>query len=223
MKKTLMVMLLALMLTACGVKSPEKPVAEPTPSPAPEFAVENGFTAEENEQELQFVEYEDEYLGLLSFSMYLPADWHYGIVECVPETGERGIDFWPPGSGGEVLRLRYYPEPFGVCGTGLVETEGELPGTGKLRVGCYDGRDYPSFISFYDSPGQWVLLNNMEEGWNAHWSDIEKILGSLVLDPGVVRMSLVDEIAAQYEGIAHDYLRKSFDIHNEGRLRRCRM
>lgn len=233
MKKAIIALAFFLILCACGRPETEietEPVSSPdletvpVPTAAPDFGVQEYFTAEEMEYELQFVEYKDEYLGLLGFQMFLPADWHYGIVECIPETGERGIDFWPPGSGGEVLRLRYYPEPFGVCGTGLVEAEGELPGTGKLRAGYYDGRDYPSFISFYDSPGGWVLLNDMGEGWNAHWPEIEKILSSLVLDAGVVRMSLVDEIAAQYEGISYDYLRKSFDIHTgEITVDFCRM
>ena len=233
MKKTVLALAIAFILCGCGSGEPV-PEAEPasapeveteaTPTPAPGFGVEEYFTAEETEHELQFVEFEDEYLGLLGFQIFLPEDWHYGIVESPEGVGEMGVDIWPSGSGGEVLSLRYYPEPFGVCGTGLAEAEGELPGTGKLRAGYYDGHDYPSFISFYDSPGQWVLLNNMGEGWNAHWSDIEKILGSLVLDPGVVRMSLVDEIAAQYDGIAHDYLRKSFDIHSgEFTVDFCRM
>lgn len=233
MKKLIIVLAFMLILSGCGrteaiinTESATEPEIEtvPTPTAAPDFGVQEYFTAEEMEHELQFVEYRDEYLGLLGFQMYLPSDWYYGIVECIPELGERGIDFWPNGSGGEVLSLRYYPEPFGVCGTGLVEAEGELPGTGKLRVGYYDGRDYPAFISFYDSPGGWVLLNNMGEGWNAHWPDIERILSSLVLDPGVVRMSYVDEIAAQYEELSYDYLRKSFDIHTgEFTVDFCRM
>jgi len=34
-----------------------------------------------------------------------------------------------------------------------------------------------------------------------------------VLDPGVIRMAVADEIAHQWEDIDYDYLRKSFDIH----------
>ncbi len=202
------IIIFALFISGCSQPAAE---SEPTPTPAPEFGVQEYFTPEEMEYELQFVEYRD---GLLSFQMFLPDDWHYGILECIPAVGERGIDFWPPGSGGEVLSLRYYPEPFGVCGTGLTETEGELPGTGKLRVGYYDGRGYPSFISFYDSPGAWVLLNNIGEGWNAHWTEIEKILGSLVLDGGLIRMSAAEEIALEWSDTEYDYIRKSFDIHN---------
>jgi len=222
MKKMIIVLALTLILCGCGrgeteIETVPNPAPEvetlPTPTPAPDLGVQEYFTAEEMNYQLQFVEYKDEYLGLLGFQMFLPDDWHYGIVEYIPDVGERGIDFWPTGSGGEVLSLRYYPEPFGVCGTGLVEAEGDLPGTGKLRVGYYDGRDYPSFLSFYDSPGAWVLNNGLGEGWNAHWTEIEKILGSLVLDPGVIRMAVADEIAHQWEDIDYDYLRKSFDIH----------
>lgn len=223
MKRSFLLLVLVFMLAGCKSHVSDA-LPSATPTSAPEFGVQEYYTAEETEHELQFVEYKDEYLGLLGFRLFLPADWHYGIVDSPEGVGEMGIDFWPPGSGGDVLSLRYYPEPFGVCGTGLVETEGELPGTGKLRVGYYDGQDYPSFISFYDSPGGWVLLNDMGEGWNAHWPEIEKILGSLVLDPGVVRMSYVDEVAVQYEDIDYDYLRKSFDIHTgEITVDFCRM
>ena len=109
MKKAAFIMVFILMLSACAHTEPEsepmpvRPVTEgvseetpgpveealpvPTPTPAPGFTVENFFTEEEMEQELQFVEYKDEYLGLLGFRMFLPADWHFGIVECIPEVG----------------------------------------------------------------------------------------------------------------------------------------
>lgn len=210
----LLAVMFALVLSACGVVGPFTETmyeAAPTPDDAPEFGVEEYFTTEEMEQELQFAEY---YHGCAGFELFLPSDWHYEVAEYDPETEEFGIDFWPSGSGDRRLRLRCYGGAFGVCGTGLVETEGELPGTGKLRIGYYDGRDYPSFISFYDSPGGWVLTNDLGSGWTAHEEEIEKILGSLVLDPGAMRVSVAEELAIEHCRWDYDYLRTEFDIYS---------
>ena len=207
-------LIIALMLSACGVVGPFTETMyeeEPTPAAAPEFAVEEYFTAAEMEHELQFVEYSQGHCG---FQLFLPEGWNYGIVEYNAHVGELGVDIWPDGSGDGRLSLRHYSSPFGVCGTGLVETEGELPGTGKLRIGYYDGRDYPSFISFYDSPGGWVLTNDLGSGWTAHGEEIEKILGSLVLDPGAMRVSAAEELAMEQCLWDYDYLRTEFDIHS---------
>ncbi len=215
MKKTAIIILLllaAVLLTACGgvgLFTESMYVAEPTPSPAPKFGVQEYYTPEEMEHELQYVEY---YHGYGGFEIFLPADWYYEVVEWSEESPEFGLDFWPSGSGDGRLRLRYYDGMFGVCGTGLVEAEGELPGTGKLRVGYYDGMDYPNFIGFYDSPGGWALVNDMGSVWNSHTAEIERILGSLALDPGVIRVSEAETIAQEAIDRSYDYLRTEFDI-----------
>ena len=211
-KKTAIALLLsAFILSACGNFGPltETMYKEEVPAPAaPEFAVEEYFAPEEMEHELQFVECYDGYAG---FQIFLPGDWYYEIVEPSEENAEFGLDFWPSGSGDGRVRLRCYDGMFGVCGTGLAEAEGELPGTGKLRAGYYDGREYPSFIGFHDSPGGWALTNDMGSTWIAHEAELEKILGSLVLDPGVIRMSFAEEIAADMADEKYDYFRTEFD------------
>ncbi len=231
MKKCLLVMLIfALLLSACSVGpytetmyTEEEPTAEPLPVSGPEFAVDDYYSAEEMEHSLQFVEYYDGYAG---FQIFLPEDWHYEIVELSEENTEFGLDFWPGGSGDGRLRLRCYGGAFGVCGTGLVESKGELPGTGKLRAGYYDGAEYPTFVSFYDSPGGWVLTNDMGGTWIAHEAELEKILSSLVLDPGVIRMSKAEEIADDFVAgrYRYDYFRTSF-THETGEIAlvTCRM
>lgn len=211
-KRAVLVIIFALLLSACAVGpfTETMYVQEDEPATAPEFEAREYYSPEEMEHTLQFVEYG---YGHAGFQLFLPRDWNYSIVEYNADAGEFGIDFWPDGSGERKLRLRYYSSAFGVCGTDLVEREGELPGTGKLRVGYYDGQDYPSFISFYDSPGGYALMNELGSGWNAHWEEIEKILSSLVLDPGVMRVSVAEEIAQDscvWED--YDYLRTDFDI-----------
>ena len=218
MKKSIVALIIAsLLLSACasGPFTETMYVEEPTPTPAPEFAVEKYYTAEEMEHQLQFAEYYD---GFAGFQIFMPENWHYEIIESDPESGEFGLDFRPSGSGGGKLSLRCYGGMFGVCGTGLVEAEGELPGTGKLRVGYYDGRDYPSFIGFYDSPGGWALTNDMGEAWKAHEGEIEKILSSLVLDPGCMRVSTAEKLALENSDVYHDYLQTDFD-RESGNLR----
>ena len=219
MKKLMaFIIVFTLLLSACSVGPftvtmyvEEEPVAAATPTPAPEFGMDESFTAEEMEHELQFVEHYDGYAG---FQLFLPEDWYYEIIETDAETGEFGLNFWPSGSGGGKLSLRCYGGMFGVCGTGLAESEGELPGTGKLRVGYYDGREYPSFIGFYDAPAGWALTNDMGESWLAHEVEIEKILASLVLDPGVMRVSVAEEMALENCNVYHEYLQTDFDREN---------
>ncbi len=222
MKKTLVLIIFSLsaLLCSCGVGPftetmyVEEPTAEPTPSPAPEFAMDEYYSAEEMNNELQFVEYSHGYAG---FQIFLPQDWYFEVLEWDEESRVFGLDFWPSGSGNGSLRLRCSAEPFGVCGTGLVEVEGELPGTGKLRVGYYDGREYPSFIVFYDSPATWVLTNDMGNTWNANSDEIKKILGSLVLDPGAMRVSEAEKLALENCDVSHDYLRTEFE-HESGNI-----
>ena len=223
MKKTLIsiLVLTVLLLSACAVGPftetmyvEEEPTAEPMPAAAPEFAVDDYYTPEEMEHALQFVEHYD---GFAGFQIFLPEDWHYEIVELSEENTEFGLDFWPGGSGTGRLRLRCYDGSFGVCGTGLAESEGELPGTGKLRAGYYDGAEYPSFFGFYDSPGGWVLMNDMGGTWLAHEAELEKILSSLVLDPGVIRVSKAEELAREECDVYHNYLRTTFD-HESGNI-----
>jgi len=221
MKKSIALMILfALLLSACAAGPftetmySEEPTAEPQPASAPEFTADDYYSDEEMEHALQFVEYYDGYAG---FQIFLPEDWYYEIVEPGEENTEFGLDFWPDGSGDGRLRLRCYDGTFGVCGTGLVESEGDLPGTGKLRVGYFDGREYPSFVGFYDSPGGWVLTNDMGNGWFAHEGELEKILSSIVLDPGVMRVSKAEELAKEECDVYHNYLRSTFD-HESGNI-----
>lgn len=222
MKKTIAIMTVcAMLLSACAVGPftetmyvDEEPMAAPQPVSVPEFAVDDYYTPEEMEHALQFVEHYD---GFAGFQIFLPGDWHYEIVEPSEENPEFGLDFWPGGSGTGRLRLRCYDGAFGVCGTGLVESEGELPGTGRLRAGYYDEAEYPSFISFYDSPGGWVLMNDTGGTWIAHEAELEKILSSLVLDPGVMRVSKAEELAREECDEYHNYLRTTFD-HESGNI-----
>lgn len=212
MKKnfTAFLLVFALLLSACGAVGPftdEPCTAEEEPAPSPTRGlIEQSFGENESTQSLECS------YGFAGVALSLPEDWNYEIVEWSEEAPEFGIDFWPSGSGEGRLRLRCYCGTFGVCGTGLTEAEDELPGTGKLRIGYYDGQAQPSFISFYDSPGGWVLLNELGSGWSAHETEIEKILSSLVLDGDIIRVSRAEEIALSSLALDYDYLRTDFNM-----------
>lgn len=211
MKKLIIILIaaFALALSACGVQGPFTETlyeAAPTPADAPELLIDQSFGEGDSFERVEYA------CGYASIALSLPEGWHSETVEYSEETGEFGIDFWPEGSGGKKLRLHYYGGMFGVCGTGLTEAEAELPGTGKLRIGYYDGSETPSFISFYDAPGGYALTNELGSGWSAHEDEIEKILSSIVLDEGVIRVSEAENIASAALDANYDYLRTDFDM-----------
>lgn len=165
--KRIFALLLALsMLTGCvGTKSePPAPVdgAPKVELPEPDPVGET-----------QTVSYE---LNYMKMSLELPDGWGYALTGVPADDGEihaqpadiMGIRFWPDAAedmGGGALALYYYADLFGVCGTGLQTQEITLDSGLTGSMGTYDNAAVWDFISFYDTPGSYVVMNEGANGW----------------------------------------------------------
>ena len=109
----------------------------------------------------------------------IPESWDYAIT--LPDAGELdagvagGISFWPRGREEGKVFFGHYPEPFGVCGTGLESTEMVLAGR-KATVGTYDGRALWDFIGFSEDFAVWG--QGHESWWNEYGETAMAVLDS---------------------------------------------
>ncbi len=116
-------------------------------------------------------------------SLSLPRSWEYSFDHPEGEDAySYGISFWPAGYEGAALRLHFYPQGFGVCGTGLETTEMELAGR-KVSVGTYDGHGVWDYIAFGDDFA--VLGQGHEVWWDEYGDTAMEILNSAELGPEV--------------------------------------
>lgn len=99
-------------------------------------------------------------------TLNLPEDWTYEITSLADNESSAGIVFRPPNCEGG-LRFEYYPQRFGVCGTGL-EVAAKTLGSYPVGVGTYDGRELWDFISFGERFAVW---GEGHESWWAEYGD----------------------------------------------------
>ena len=107
----------------------------------------------------------------VSITLQLPESWEYTVTYLTDEALNAGISagitFWPVGREEGKLFLGYYPDRFGVCGTGLETDEMMLTGR-KVTVGTYDGRALWDFIGFGEYFAVW---GQGHEAWWAEYGD----------------------------------------------------
>ncbi len=108
----------------------------------------------------------------------IPDGWDYQVTD-------QGISFWPQGHAREQLDFLYYPDKFGVCGTGLENYTLELAGH-VATAGVYDGGQVWSHISF---PGLLFAVTgrNHESWWGEYGDEAMEILDSAVFGEDVDR------------------------------------
>lgn len=169
MKRIIVCIMCLILLCACrGTVS--CPAGESTPAgPEPEKA------------ELGELEYAQYSYGEAYMSVGLPEGWEYAIVEYSEETYFCGIEFWPAEYPDAKLRLLYYSNFFGVCGTGLEQQERTLALAGNVHVGTYDGRNVWDFIRFTEKGDNYALLNEAAEVWDIYGPQIDAILDTISL------------------------------------------
>ena len=97
----------------------------------------------------------------------IPGTWEYDLVPAEPDGYAGGITFWPRGREEGKLRFEYYPNGFGVCGTGLESSHMTLAGQ-PAHVGTYDGEELWTYISF---DGDFAIWGENHESWWAEYGD----------------------------------------------------
>lgn len=136
--------------------------------------------------------------GYGNMMLSLDADWEYEIEEYDPQCLGFGIRFWHRDCQDCSLRLAFYPDGFGVCGTGLETKEITLPNGLRGVQGTYDNRTVWDHITFPDLPGDYVLENfSSEESWEVHGEEVMDILRSMTLAEGSILAPEATEIAAR--------------------------
>lgn len=138
--------------------------------------------------------------GYANMTLTLPEGWEYMENRSL-ETGEEllyfGISLRPEGEQGWV-ELQFWPDRFGVCGTGLEEKQITLNNGLRATQGFYDGNKDWSYMVFSDLPGSYVVQRTNTEGWWEKQEDtVMSILGSARLAEGIIRQSRAVEIARQ--------------------------
>ena len=104
----------------------------------------------------------------VSLTLSIPESWSYAITSIDAEELNAGISggitFWPLGREEGKLFFGWYPDRFGVCGTGLQTDEMILAGQ-KVSVGTYDDRPLWDYISFGEYFAVWG------QGHEVWWSE----------------------------------------------------
>lgn len=159
------------------------------------YTENSGYKEATKLTEYQSVSYEYSFANM---SLELPAGWTYEIREYSEGEMSFGIDFWPENESEGKLRLDYYPELFGVCGTGLKEEQIWVGHSYRAFQGTYDDHAVWDFISIRDLPGSYVITTeNVEGWWDTYGQQAMDILDSMILADGMIRENRAIELAEQ--------------------------
>lgn len=122
-------------------------------------------------------------VGYANVEIELPEGWEYEIEEYAEDCYNCGIRFWPKECPEGKVGLYYYPQGFGVCGTGLIECE-MLADNGEIVVlGFYDGGHLMSFCSYGND---YAAISEGIEEFPEYEETVLQILRSARLNQGVL-------------------------------------
>ncbi len=128
----------------------------------------------------------------------LPAGWDYEIFPYDNQAYAFGIHFWPEGCLEGKLRLEFWPDEFGVCGTGLEQMEIRLANGIRVWQGTYDNRAVWDFLSTRDLPGSYVVsTENVDGWWGEYQEQAMEIVNSMTLAEGILWKAEAVHLAAQ--------------------------
>jgi len=161
------ILITTLLFSGCAKET--EPVEEALPEESP-------VITEETEEEKGILLKQEGPYGAISLSV--PSDWKYRLCP-VDDTNLRnadyGIQFYPAQKDG-FIEIGY-TQMFGVCGTGLDETETTIAGQ-HAYIGTYDNRKRWDFISFTDC--KIVALNCSTEAWtDEEFEEVMHILNTI--------------------------------------------
>lgn len=161
MKKLFVVIVALVLLTACAT-APTEPTTEKT------SGVEKlGEQRVDPPQELDTAETVEFVENYISIVLPLPDGWEYTVNEHEGESADGlGITIFKSGDASRNARLFFY-QNFAVCGTGLSTAEADFPSGDKARIMYFDGGKDWSYVTFYDTAGEYVAENNGLTGEDA--------------------------------------------------------
>ena len=128
--------------------------------------------------------------GGAKLALELPGNWEYDITSLAENDYAAGITFWPRGREEGKLRFEYYPQGFGVCGTGLETTDAIVAGR-NASLGTYDGEPLWTFISFGQDFAVWG--EGHEHWWAEYGEQAMEILNSAEFDLQGIDLSILPE------------------------------
>ncbi len=160
--------------------------------------------------EYQTVSYE---WGYANMALELPANWAWEIAAYEENEYAFGIHFWPQGQTEGMLKLEYYPDGFGVCGTGLEEEDLRLDNGLQAWVGTYDDHPVWDFIAIRELPGSYVFCTqNVDGWWDAYGEQAMEIIQGAALARDILWEDAAVEKAAQAMNTQLTPNRTSFDF-----------
>ena len=152
-------------------------------------------------------------LGYANIALTIPYGWEYE-TEDRPDCGEFGVSFWPSGRSEGKLRVLYYGDRFGVCGTFLEEEKIRL-GSYEAWKGTYDNHKVWTFIRLIGTPGYYVIDNDgAGQWWDEHGDEAMQILNTLVVGDGIIGEAEAvaiakDEATVEYNHVSTSYNRET--------------
>lgn len=151
--------------------------------------------------------------GYAGIELALPNGWEYSIEEHREDGYTFGISFWPVGQTEGKLNVNYYPNGFGVCGTGLSQVEYTFDNGETAYIGTYDNQPVWDFISFRNTPGDYAVINAGADAW---WTDYKEeaasILQTIQLAQGMPRKDKAIELAKEHCTVEFDTHRADFNF-----------
>ena len=150
--------------------------------------------------------------GFSNITLTIPHNWEHE-TELGNSSGEYCIAIWPEGQTEGKIKVWYY-NAFGVCGTGL-EQEEITVGDYKAWKGTYDNKKYWDFISFKDTPGSYVIMNEGADKWLGDYeTELMQILDTIKVAEGAIGEIEAIEVAKKAVDIEYDEARARFDSTN---------
>ena len=150
--------------------------------------------------------------GFSNITLTVLHNWRYE-TEQGDSSGEYCIAIWPEGQTEGKIKVWYY-KAFSVCGTGLEQEEITLGGY-RAWKGTYDNRKYWDFISFRDTPGSYVIMNEGADRWLGDYeTELMQILDTIVIAEGAIGENEAIDAAKKAVGIEYDEVRARLDSAN---------
>lgn len=157
--------------------------------------------------------------GYANISLTIPYGWEYETEAWTDSgefgiCGEFGVSFWPSGRSEGKIRVLFYGDRFGVCGTGLEEEKIKL-GNYEAWKGTYDNRKVWDFISLIGTPGDYVIENEgAGRWWDEYGDEAMQILNTLVVGDGYIGEAEAVAIAKAEATVAYHQTWASYDSEN---------